>query len=407
MTRDGLSTFITDAMKTRLSLPVLLAAAFANAQPAAPEAAPPKLENPPAAPAEAQTEMQKWIATTDAQWQAAFKRDVSDAREAELNKVKLQYLMALEEGIKKASAAGDLKGALALRDEQKRFGDTQVFPEKDEEADAPAVKAVRTATRVQLAKVEKDQAARAKPLHAKYDQFLAQAQTQLTRSGRLDDALLLQKKREEVKGAWLAGLPAIPPPAALEPSNSAQPGLHPAVTAAPTPESRERNLLKNANFENGTDGWDLIAFGNKGTMTLDRKELHNGKPSVRIDSTEGGLSFVRQMVEGKPNTHYQLSGYIMTKDVEPVKKGTKEGACLMVGFIAEVFVGTSESKARGGKSASIQKTKPWTKIVVDFTSGSKTGLPVGGALGYYNENVKGTAWFAEMSLIEMGSHAGK
>lgn len=44
-------------------------------------------DNPNAAPA--QTEMQKWIATTDAQWQATFKREVTDVREAELNKLKL------------------------------------------------------------------------------------------------------------------------------------------------------------------------------------------------------------------------------------------------------------------------------------------------------------------------------
>ena len=109
-------------------------------------------ENPapaaPAAEAPAQTETQKWLATTDAQWQATFKRDVTDVHAAELNKVKAQYLSVLEEGIKKASAANDLKGALALRDEQKRFGDTQVFPEKDEESDAAPVKADRKSTRL-------------------------------------------------------------------------------------------------------------------------------------------------------------------------------------------------------------------------------------------------------------------
>jgi hypothetical protein len=111
-------------MKTHLFLPALLAASIASAQPAAPDAAPAQPDNPPAAPAEAKTEMQKWIEATDAQWQAAFKRDVTDAHAAEVNKAKLQYLTALEDGIKKASSAGDLKGAVALRDEQKRFGDT-------------------------------------------------------------------------------------------------------------------------------------------------------------------------------------------------------------------------------------------------------------------------------------------
>ena len=65
------------------------------------------------------------------------------------------------------------------------------------------------------------------------------------------------------------------------------------------------------------------------------------------------------------------------------------------------------AKGAAGKSAPVQKTKQWTKIVVDFTTGPKTKLPVGAALGYYNEDVKGTAWFSELSLIELGQNAKK
>ena len=155
------------------------------------------------APAPAQTELQKWIATTDGQWQAAFKRDVTDVRETEFNKVKPQFLTTLDDAIKRASAAGDLKGALALRAEQKRFGDTQILPEEDEAGDAARLKAIRAAFRAQLAQLETKNTARAKALHAKYDQVLAQAQTQLTQSQRLDDALLVQTKRDEVAVAWL------------------------------------------------------------------------------------------------------------------------------------------------------------------------------------------------------------
>ena len=184
---------------------------------------------PPAAAAAtdapAQTEMQKWIATTDAQWQATFKRDVTDVHEADLKKVMAQYLSALDEGIKKASAANDLKGALALRNEQTRFGDTNVFLEKDEEGDAAPVKAVRAAIRVQLAQSDAKNAARAKALHAKYDQVLTQAQTQLTKAQRLDDAQIVQTKRDEVKAAWITALNrgafASPPAVSTESENQA------------------------------------------------------------------------------------------------------------------------------------------------------------------------------------------
>jgi formylglycine-generating enzyme required for sulfatase activity len=170
----------------------------------------PAQDNAPAAPAAAdapaaqpQTEMQKWIAATDAQWQAAFQRDVTDVQEAEAKKLMLQYLNLLEETIVKVSKAGDLDGAVALRAEQKRFGDTQLFPEQDEAGDPAAVKQVRAGIRAQLANLKAESATRTKALHAKYDQVLAQAQTQLTQSQRLDDALLVKAKREEVSAAWL------------------------------------------------------------------------------------------------------------------------------------------------------------------------------------------------------------
>jgi hypothetical protein len=192
---------------SRTFLIVLLSTCIAGAQ-----------ENPApvSVPATAQSEMQKWIATTDAQWQAAYQRDVADVRGAETKKLMLHYLNMLEDAIGKASKANDLTGALALRAEQKRFGDTQIFPEQDEAADTAEVKQVRTAIRALLAQAEANSAVRAKALHAKYDQVLAQAQGQLTERQRLDDALLVKAKRDEVAAAWLAGIPAPPSAAVVE-----------------------------------------------------------------------------------------------------------------------------------------------------------------------------------------------
>ena len=165
-------------------------------------------DNPPAAPAaapaeaSAQSEMQKWIATTDAQWQAAFKRDVTDVHLTELEKLKQQYVAALEAAVTKASAAGDLDGSVALRNEEKRFAGTNLLPEQDEATDAATVKKIREAARLQIAKLGKDTAARTKALHAKYDQFLADAQAQLTKAQRFEDALLVKAKRDEVAVLW-------------------------------------------------------------------------------------------------------------------------------------------------------------------------------------------------------------
>jgi hypothetical protein len=344
-----------------------------------------------AAPAEAKTEMQKWIEATDAQWQAAFKRDVTDVHEAEARKVMLQYLNLLEEAIGKVSKAGDLKGALALRDEQKRFGDTQSFPEKDDAADTAAgVKEIRTAIRAHLAKVETDTAVRAKALHAKYDQVLAQAQTQLTQRQRLDDALLVQKKRDEVSAAWLAGIPTAPAVAAQP--KPAPPLSRPAAAGPITPDARG-NLFKNPNFEQGTDGWKLTAWGKTGTMEIDPKESHNGKPSLRVHNPEAQHTLVNQKVTVTPKTRYLFSGWIKTDNMELPKRGQKEGAELMV---------TGGSR----RSVPLAKTNPWTRVSYTIvTLDTETEMVVGMSLGHYGSAAKGTAWFSELSLTELGRNA--
>ena len=180
--------------------------------------------------APAQSEMQKWIDTTDGQWQAAFKTGITEVRETELKKVKLQYLNTLETAVAKVSGAGDLDGAVALRAEQKRFSETEFFPAQDEAGDAVAVKQIRVAIRAQLAQVEKDTGARTKALLAKYDQLLAQAQAQLTQAQRLDDALMVKAKRAEVAAAW--GMPA---QQIASPNGTAPATPKPAITLVKAP----------------------------------------------------------------------------------------------------------------------------------------------------------------------------
>jgi len=116
----------------RLLFLLLLIAVNSRAQ-AADNATPPAAEPAPA-------EIQTWIASTDAQWRAAFQREVTDAFESELGKAKAQYAAALETAIAKASGAGDLAGAVALRDERNRFSQTGMVSEQDEPADLASVK---------------------------------------------------------------------------------------------------------------------------------------------------------------------------------------------------------------------------------------------------------------------------
>jgi hypothetical protein len=157
-----------------------------------------------------------------------------------------------------------------------------------------------------------------------------------------------------------------------------------ALKAAP---ENEPNLLANGNFEDGTKGWELIAFGKKGTMAIDTKELFEGKPTLRIDNIEGDHSFVRQILKGKPNTRYRLTGYIKTMNVEPVTGSG--GAVVMIGMVID----TSEP---------LQKTTGWTRVSVDFTPEHPDEIRVGPSLGTYGRPVTGTAWFSGITLTELG-----
>jgi hypothetical protein len=289
-------------MNTRIFLPALLAASLASAQPAAPDAA------PAAASAEAKTEMQKWIEATDAQWQAVFTRDVTDVREAEARKLMLQYLNMLEDAIVKASKASDLDGAVALRTEQKRFGDTQIFPEKDDAADTAAtVKEIRTALRAHLAKLETDTAVRAKALHARYDQALAQAQTQLTKAQRLDDALLVKAKRDEVAAAWIT--PDIAP--AAEKTTRTAPLTPPKAPSASTKGVQQSVPSSKLKIVSATYGAD--------TRTVDitervRKVYESGEPALQLttrlaaDGRDPAKGTRKQVV-----ITYEIQGKVKTK----------------------------------------------------------------------------------------------
>lgn len=239
--------------------------------------------NPLPVAAPAQKDMAEWIATNDVPWQAAYKRDVTDVHEAELGNLKRQYLAALEAALGKASSASDLKGALALRDEQKRFTETRVLPEPDEATEAASVKQLRAAFRPQFARVENEAAGRAKALYAKYDQALAQAQAQLTQRQRLDDAVLVQKKREEVAAAWIKpGVPekASPPAPAPVVAKTAATPAGPAVAkmgatpASPDAKSADdaklTELTRTAWTWNSPPGKDTIKFAKDGTCVNTR-----------------------------------------------------------------------------------------------------------------------------------------
>lgn len=155
-----------------------------------------------------------------------------------------------------------------------------------------------------------------------------------------------------------------------------------------------RSLFANTAFERGMEGWRYEAWKNKVAKAMsDRQVTHAGRPSIRIDHPEPTDSWLTQIVKVKPNTRYRLSGWIKTDNVvKPEianqRKGN-EGASLGILQAYE-------------KSTSVTGTQDWTLVSMDFDSKARTSVRIGPRLGHHGKLVTGTAWFADLSLVELG-----
>ena len=159
------------------------------------------------------------------------------------------------------------------------------------------------------------------------------------------------------------------------------------LSAAENPAGAPPNLLKNGSFENGMEGWTLFSWDKLGTAVVDHDEMHAGHASVRIEKVVGDDDVLQQNVSLKPSTRYRLSGWIK------VKKDAKA---------AELSASLNVSDATD-KPEFVSNTSSWTHVSRDFSTGAKPNLRVGPRLGYHGAKATGTAWFTEISLVELGS----
>ena len=183
------------------------------------------------------------------------------------------------------------------------------------------------------------------------------------------------------------------PTATPEPSKPEPP---PPAESAPATAERHGNLFVNGSLEQGLKGWEFSTSSNprtpKSVMTLDNTVLHEGKPSLRIDSAAAGSSGgAYQSLKLKANTVYRVSAYVRTKDVKVLKPG------IQVVGAAVGFFGGEHSKPLVGT------TDDWKKVSHKFNTQSETTNEVSLFLGIYPAPVVGSAWFADMTLVEVGA----
>lgn len=197
--------------------------------------------------------IEKWFTQVDEPQQASYRRDVVQPFETALESLRKGYLAALDQRITAASSAGQLDVALGWRHERQRFIDAGhalppddadfAVPDAGHKAVAPALAPLRAQYRTQLTRLEQDRTARAQAAFAKYEAVVTPAITQLTKSRRLDEALVLKKKLEEIRTAWLT--PNTTNTAAAAPSsrpseNPVKPSAPTTANATPAPSGNDR-----------------------------------------------------------------------------------------------------------------------------------------------------------------------
>lgn len=161
------------------------------------------------------------------------------------------------------------------------------------------------------------------------------------------------------------------------------------------------NLLKNSGFEHGVHGqpreWQSDSFQPGAEFRWDRHQQVEGDRSVKVVIPRAEINDARwiQTVKVKPNTNYELSGWIRTKGVEPGRE--------LPGFDVGANLSLLDVTINGGFTftTSLFGDNDWTHVKVSFDSGSNTTVTVAARVGMYAAQATGTAWFDEVQLRQL------
>lgn len=167
--------------------------------------------------------------------------------------------------------------------------------------------------------------------------------------------------------------------------------LAPAASAAT--EVRP-NLLGNGGFEQRVPGqalptrWTTDSWLPTGDFRWDGAVSHRGRHSVRIDSSTPNDARWVQDVVVVPNTLYLLSGWVRTADVAHTAELVDAGANLSL-------------LGEWDRSVAMYGTQDWTYTSTTINSGEKTTLTIAARLGFWAGTTTGTAWFDDLSLVQL------
>ncbi len=212
----------TDAWFELVEVPVPPPKVVAEAAPPAePAPAAPATPEPPPAPVVQLSEIGKWLASVEPQWQAAYQQEVVAPYEKGVGDLKKQFLTTIETQLAAATQAGSRDDAAFFRGEKKRLEAGEDIPMKDEVIVPASLVKLRTGFRADQARLDKARFDRAKALFARTDATLAQTQLALIQHQRSGEAAEIKQKREQLAALWVKPPETAAAPAAATPAPSA------------------------------------------------------------------------------------------------------------------------------------------------------------------------------------------
>jgi formylglycine-generating enzyme required for sulfatase activity len=162
---------------------------------------------PPVTPQHSETDLR--LDTLDQAFKIATDRDAWKGYRDSMSTLDKNYSAALERALAAATSAGKLEDAIALRAEKQRLEKGGILPTDQEEgllSNAPVLKELRKTYRATAVQHEAVRNNILNTLYDKYDQALAGFQTDLTKAGKLDDALRVKTVRDYLTETKATGI---------------------------------------------------------------------------------------------------------------------------------------------------------------------------------------------------------
>ena len=249
--------------------------------------------------AKAVDEVAARLAKIASQFQARYERDALSAHNTAVADLDAKYLAAVSRELNLATKKGVLADAVALREEAQRVRDKGRMPIADLDSVPEALKKLRGIYRTSLSQLEQARDASGRPSYDLYDQLLADYQTELTKQQRLDDALIVKARRDEIAAsrAEAAGAIASAPPAS--PAATA-PLVKTAAASVPSPGRSSTVKVPNGTTVGRVVAW-VYSVG--------------GKVELRVDGKKQGVHTIADLPTGPFEVIKVTLGPSLTQDV--------------------------------------------------------------------------------------------